>query len=56
MRLSDCLELAARAILQNALRSALTALGIIIGVGSVIVMGAAIGSFAGSGREFGPAL
>ena len=40
MRLSDCLELAARAILSNALRSALTALGIIIGVGSVIVMGA----------------
>jgi putative ABC transport system permease protein len=40
MRLLDCLEIAARAILTNALRSALTALGIIIGVSSVIVMGA----------------
>jgi putative ABC transport system permease protein len=40
MTLFDCLETTARAIITNALRSALTTLGIIIGVGSVIVMGA----------------
>jgi len=40
MTLFDFLESAARAIMTNALRSLLTTLGIIIGVGSVIVMGA----------------
>ena len=40
MTLLDFLEIARRAIVTNTLRSALTTLGIIIGVGSVIVMGA----------------
>ncbi len=40
MTLLDFLETALRAIVSNTLRSALTTLGIIIGVGSVIVMGA----------------
>jgi putative ABC transport system permease protein len=40
MTLIDFLETALRAIVSNTLRSALTTLGIIIGVGSVIVMGA----------------
>ena len=40
MTLLDFLETALRAIATNTLRSALTTLGIVIGVGSVIVMGA----------------
>jgi putative ABC transport system permease protein len=40
MRVLDSLDIAAKALLANALRSTLTALGIIIGVGSVIVMAA----------------
>ena len=47
MTLRDCLTTALGAIASNALRSALTMLGIIIGIGSVIVM-VAVGSGARS--------
>jgi putative ABC transport system permease protein len=40
MTVLDFIEIAGRAIVTNALRSALTTLGIVIGVASVIVMGA----------------
>jgi hypothetical protein len=40
LTLLDFIEIAGRAIVTNALRSALTTLGIVIGVASVIVMGA----------------
>jgi putative ABC transport system permease protein len=40
MTLLDFIQTAGRAIVTNALRSALTTLGIVIGVASVIVMGA----------------
>ena len=40
MTVLDFIEIAGRAIITNAMRSALTTLGIVIGVASVIVMGA----------------